>query len=92
MVKPVVKSCDEKYEAPNFPPKLKWWEVLRGEEPAGQLLGAFELLQVGGFVVVLGGFLDCFWGVFEWFWGVLASFGGFLWVFSLFIWVVIDSN
>lgn len=36
----------EKYERPNFPPQLEWFDVYRGTDKAGELLAAFELLQV----------------------------------------------
>ena len=46
MAKPVVKGSTEKYEKPNFPPQLEWYDVFRGTDMAGELLAAFELLQV----------------------------------------------
>jgi len=36
----------EPYEKPFFPPALEWFQIFRGEEKAGELLAAFELLQV----------------------------------------------
>ena len=39
----------EPYEKPFFPPALEWFQIFRGEEKAGELLAAFELLQVGSF-------------------------------------------
>ena len=36
----------EPYEKPFFPPALEWFQIFRGEERAGELLAAFELLQV----------------------------------------------
>lgn len=39
----------EPYEKPFFPPALEWFQIFRGEEKAGELLAAFELLQVGRF-------------------------------------------
>ena len=36
----------EEYGPPKFPPRLDWWDVYRGSERAGELLAAFELLQV----------------------------------------------
>ena len=45
--KPVVKLSHEKYESPRFPPSLEWWDICRGPDRAGELLAAFELLQVG---------------------------------------------
>ena len=47
LAKPVVKMSHEKYERPAFPPNLEWFEVYRGPDRAGELLAAFELLQVG---------------------------------------------
>ncbi|XP_047135991.1 otoferlin isoform X1 [Hydra vulgaris] len=44
--RPLVKLAHEKYEKPLFPPALEWFEIMRGEERAGELLAAFELLQV----------------------------------------------
>lgn len=44
--RPIVKLAHEKYEKPVFPPALEWFEILRGDEKAGELLAAFELLQV----------------------------------------------
>ena len=39
----------EPYEKPFFPPALEWFQIFRGEEKAGELLAAFELLQVNKF-------------------------------------------
>ena len=36
----------EKYEKPLFPPQLEWFDIYRGQDKAGELLAAFELLQV----------------------------------------------
>ena len=41
-----MKTSVEKYEKPNFPPQLEWFDVHRGQDKAGELLAAFELLQV----------------------------------------------
>ena len=46
LAKPVVKLSNEKYEKPNFPPGLEWFDVFRATDKAGELLAAFELLQV----------------------------------------------
>ncbi|KAK2155008.1 hypothetical protein LSH36_251g03028 [Paralvinella palmiformis] len=46
LAKPTVKKSDEKYERPNFPPQLEWSDICRGPDRAGELLAAFELLQV----------------------------------------------
>ena len=42
-----MKMACEPYEKPFFPPALEWFQIFRGEEKAGELLAAFELLQVG---------------------------------------------
>ena len=47
LARPIVKASDERYEKPNFPPSLEWFDVYRGTDKAGELLAAFELLQVG---------------------------------------------
>ncbi|ESO87490.1 hypothetical protein LOTGIDRAFT_63021, partial [Lottia gigantea] len=46
LCKPVVKQSTEKYDPPKFPPRLEWWDITRGMDRAGELLAAFELLQV----------------------------------------------
>lgn len=46
--KPTVKMCDEHYGPPRFPPQLEYYQVYRGNCTAGELLAAFELLQVTG--------------------------------------------
>lgn len=38
--------CDEHYGPPRFPPQLEYYQVYRGNCTAGELLAAFELLQV----------------------------------------------
>ncbi|XP_060907939.1 otoferlin [Labrus mixtus] len=45
--KPTIKMCDEHYGPPRFPPQLEYYQVFRGNCTAGELLAAFELLQVG---------------------------------------------
>lgn len=45
--KPLVKMADEAYCAPRFPPLLEYYQIFRGNATAGDLLAAFELLQVG---------------------------------------------
>lgn len=45
--KPVVKMADEAYCPPRFPPQLEYYQIYRGNATAGDLLAAFELLQVG---------------------------------------------
>lgn len=44
--KPLVKMCDEHYGPPRFPPQLEYFQIYRGNSTAGELLAAFELLQV----------------------------------------------
>lgn len=46
LARPIVKMACEPYEKPFFPPALEWFQIFRGEEKAGELLAAFELLQV----------------------------------------------
>nr|XP_005990971.1 PREDICTED: otoferlin [Latimeria chalumnae] len=45
--KPVVKMSDERYCPPRFPPQLEYYQIYRGNSTAGDLLAAFELLQIG---------------------------------------------
>ncbi|KAM7118824.1 otoferlin isoform 1-T1 [Ciconia maguari] len=45
--KPVVKMSDEPYCPPRFPPQLEYYQIYRGNSTAGDLLAAFELLQIG---------------------------------------------
>uniref|UniRef100_A0A8C3MSY8 Uncharacterized protein n=1 Tax=Geospiza parvula TaxID=87175 RepID=A0A8C3MSY8_GEOPR len=45
--KPVVKMSDEEYCPPRFPPQLEYYQIYRGNATAGDLLAAFELLQIG---------------------------------------------
>ncbi|KAM9156400.1 LOW QUALITY PROTEIN: otoferlin [Pangshura tecta] len=45
--KPVVKMSDEDYGPPRFPPQLEYYQIYRGTSTAGDLLAAFELLQIG---------------------------------------------
>ncbi|NXN17112.1 OTOF protein, partial [Indicator maculatus] len=45
--KPVVKMSDEHYSPPRFPPQLEYYQIYRGNSTAGDLLAAFELLQIG---------------------------------------------
>ncbi|XP_061418483.1 otoferlin isoform X4 [Lethenteron reissneri] len=46
LAKPVVKMSNEKYDAPRFPPQLDYYQIYRGNSTAGELLAAFELLQI----------------------------------------------
>ncbi|XP_077991695.1 otoferlin-like [Glandiceps talaboti] len=43
---PVIKTLHEPYEKPEFPPFLEWFGIYRGQNPAGELLAAFEMLQL----------------------------------------------
>ncbi|KAF3849940.1 hypothetical protein F7725_019659 [Dissostichus mawsoni] len=45
--KPTIKMCEEYYGPPRFPPQLEYYQIYRGNCTAGELLAAFELLQVG---------------------------------------------
>uniref|UniRef100_A0A087YJ64 Otoferlin n=1 Tax=Poecilia formosa TaxID=48698 RepID=A0A087YJ64_POEFO len=45
--KPLVKMADEHYGPPRFPPQLEYYQVYRGNGAAGEMLAAFELLQIG---------------------------------------------
>uniref|UniRef100_A0A8C5FBZ1 Otoferlin a n=1 Tax=Gadus morhua TaxID=8049 RepID=A0A8C5FBZ1_GADMO len=45
--KPITKMCDEHYGPPRFPPQLEYYQLYRGNNTAGDLLAAFELLQAG---------------------------------------------
>ncbi|XP_069742580.1 otoferlin isoform X1 [Narcine bancroftii] len=44
--KPVVKMAEEEYGPPRFPPQLEYYQIYRGNSTAGDLLAAFELLQI----------------------------------------------
>uniref|UniRef100_H2Z080 C2 domain-containing protein n=1 Tax=Ciona savignyi TaxID=51511 RepID=H2Z080_CIOSA len=50
IAKPVVKMSHERYEEPRFPSQLDWYQMYRGMTKAGEILAAFELLQVTFFV------------------------------------------
>ncbi|NXH14348.1 OTOF protein, partial [Bucco capensis] len=45
--KPLVKMSEEQYCAPRFPAQLEYYQIYRGSATAGDLLAAFELLQIG---------------------------------------------
>ncbi|XP_038606758.1 otoferlin isoform X3 [Tachyglossus aculeatus] len=45
--KPLVRMADEEYCPPRFPPQLEYYQIYRGNATAGDLLAAFELLQIG---------------------------------------------
>ncbi|XP_051908879.1 otoferlin isoform X6 [Hippocampus zosterae] len=45
--KPAIKMCEEHYGPPRFPPQLEYFQIYRGNCTAGELLAAFELLQIG---------------------------------------------
>lgn len=44
--KPHVKLREETYAKPKFPPSLEWFDITRGSDHAGELLAAFELLEL----------------------------------------------
>ncbi|XP_019721107.1 otoferlin isoform X3 [Hippocampus comes] len=44
--KPAIKMCEEHYGPPRFPPQLEYFQIYRGNCTAGELLAAFELLQI----------------------------------------------
>ncbi|XP_045464673.1 otoferlin-like isoform X3 [Harmonia axyridis] len=46
LAKPKVKLRGENYAKPKFPPMLEWFEIHRGADKAGELLAAFELLEI----------------------------------------------
>ncbi|KAI8430624.1 hypothetical protein MSG28_000832 [Choristoneura fumiferana] len=46
LAKPHVKAFEDPYERPQFPPSLEWHEITRGDDKAGELLAAFELLEI----------------------------------------------
>lgn len=46
MAKPIVKSLEDPYAKPLFPPSLDWYEITRGLNHAGELLATFELLEI----------------------------------------------
>ncbi len=46
VVHPAVKLVHDAYEKPYFPPELQWYPVHRGADHGGEVLAAFELLQV----------------------------------------------
>ncbi len=52
--KPMTKMSDEHYGPPRFPPQLEYYQIYRGNCTAGEMLAAFELLQVH-----LSGTRDC---------------------------------
>lgn len=45
MSRPLVMLIDDPYEKPFFPPKLEWFDIFRGANPAGEILGAFEMFE-----------------------------------------------
>lgn len=46
LAKPVVKLRGDNYSKPKFPPSLEWFDISRGNDHAGELLAAFELLEI----------------------------------------------
>ncbi|CAG9763070.1 unnamed protein product [Ceutorhynchus assimilis] len=46
IAKPHVKLREDSYVKPLFPPSLEWFTITRGVDHAGELLAAFELLEI----------------------------------------------
>ena len=46
IIQPAVKLVMDPYEKPSFPPELRWEPVHRGADHGGEVLAAFELIQV----------------------------------------------
>ncbi|XP_041986381.1 otoferlin [Aricia agestis] len=46
LAKPCVKSCEDICQANQLPPALEWFDISRGDDRAGELLAAFELLEL----------------------------------------------
>lgn len=46
LAKAHVKLREEGYSKPKFPPNLEWFDISRGSDHAGELLAAFELLEL----------------------------------------------
>lgn len=46
IAKPHVKLAERSYAKPKFPPSLEWFDISRGTDRAGELLAAFELLEI----------------------------------------------
>lgn len=46
VAKPHVKLREDSYVKPRFPPSLEWFDITRGIDRAGELLAAFELLEI----------------------------------------------
>lgn len=46
LAKPHVKLREQSYSKPKFPPSLEWFDITRGTDHAGELLAAFELLEL----------------------------------------------
>lgn len=46
IAKPHVKLRHEPYSKPQYPPSLEWFDITRGPDHAGELLAAFELLEI----------------------------------------------
>lgn len=46
LAKPVVKSIEDLSQKKQFLPTLEWYEIRRGDCKAGELLAAFEILEV----------------------------------------------
>lgn len=46
IAKPCVISFDDLCEKPQYPPSLEWYEIIRGDDRAGELLATFEILEI----------------------------------------------
>ncbi|XP_033118716.1 otoferlin-like isoform X3 [Anneissia japonica] len=46
LVKPVIKLPDDVYCKPRFPPMLAWYNIYRGQTPAGEILCAIEMIEL----------------------------------------------
>ena len=55
MVQPRVCLKGMRYDAPNWPSQLQWCDLQRGTEEGGQILAAFELVEVRNIVSSVAG-------------------------------------
>ncbi|VVD00185.1 unnamed protein product [Leptidea sinapis] len=46
LARPHINSLNDEYAKPDFPPSLEWFSIYRGDEPAGELLATFELIEI----------------------------------------------
>lgn len=46
IAKPYVISFDDLCEKPQYPPSLEWYEIIRGDDRAGELLATFEIIEI----------------------------------------------